>query len=63
MTGTFDDWGKTVRLDKVGDIFLKEVTLPKKERIYYKACIPFLLFLSFWHLSLLVTSKFSCCLA
>lgn len=36
VTGTFDDWGKTVRLDRVGDIFSKEVSLPAGEKIYYK---------------------------
>ena len=36
MTGTFDDWGKTVKLEKSGDIFEKEVTLPKSEKILYK---------------------------
>ncbi|CRG85275.1 hypothetical protein PISL3812_02380 [Talaromyces islandicus] len=28
VTGTFDDWGRTVRLEKKGDIFEKEVQLP-----------------------------------
>ncbi|KAL4979316.1 hypothetical protein BDW66DRAFT_111565 [Aspergillus desertorum] len=28
VTGTFDDWGKTIRLDRKGDIFEKEVHLP-----------------------------------
>jgi hypothetical protein len=36
VTGTFDDWGKTVKLDRVGDIFAKEVTLPAGEKIQYK---------------------------
>ncbi|KAJ5648299.1 Immunoglobulin E-set [Penicillium lividum] len=36
VTGTFDDWGKTVKLDRVGDIFAKEVSLPIGEKIYYK---------------------------
>ncbi|KAJ6005028.1 hypothetical protein N7540_012827 [Penicillium herquei] len=36
VTGTFDDWGKTVKLDRVGDIFAKEVSLPIKEKIQYK---------------------------
>ncbi|KAJ6093150.1 hypothetical protein N7486_008439 [Penicillium sp. IBT 16267x] len=35
VTGTFDDWGKTVKLDRVGDIFAKEVSLPI-EKIHYK---------------------------
>ena len=38
MTGTFDDWGKTVQLEKKGDIFEKEVEIPKAEKIYYKVC-------------------------
>ncbi|KAJ5808511.1 hypothetical protein N7474_009780 [Penicillium riverlandense] len=37
VTGTFDDWGKTVQLDRVGDIFLKEVSLPAtSDKIQYK---------------------------
>lgn len=36
MTGTFDDWGKTVKLDRVGDIFSKEVSVPTGKRIHYK---------------------------
>ena len=37
VTGTFDDWGKTVKLDKNGDIFEKLVSLPKtSEKIFYK---------------------------
>lgn len=48
VTGTFDDWGKTVRLDRVGDIFSKRVSLPTDKRIHYKACIySFLSFLTF----------------
>lgn len=39
VTGNFDDWGKTVRLDRVGDIFSKRVSLPTDKRIHYKACI------------------------
>ena len=38
VTGTFDDWGKTVKLDRVGDIFTKEVSLPTGNRIHYKVC-------------------------
>ena len=38
VTGTFDDWGKTVKLDRVGDSFAKEVDLPTGEKIQYKAC-------------------------
>lgn len=41
MTGTFDDWGKTVKLDRVGDIFKKEVSVPTGKRIHYKACLLF----------------------
>ncbi|KAJ5167856.1 uncharacterized protein N7482_003450 [Penicillium canariense] len=36
VTGTFDDWGKTVKLDRVGDLFAKEVALPAGEKIHYK---------------------------
>lgn len=37
VTGTFDDWGKTVKLDKKGDAFEKLVTLPKTdEKVFYK---------------------------
>ncbi|KAJ6166721.1 hypothetical protein N7470_002168 [Penicillium chermesinum] len=34
VTGTFDDWGKTVKLDRVGDVFEKEVTLPVEKTQY-----------------------------
>ncbi|KAL9109682.1 MAG: hypothetical protein Q9227_005720 [Pyrenula ochraceoflavens] len=37
VTGTFDDWAKSVKLEKVGDSFEKEVQLPKTdEKILYK---------------------------
>ena len=37
MTGTFDNWAKTVKLDKIGEAFEKTVELPKSdEKIYYK---------------------------
>ncbi|RAH50730.1 carbohydrate-binding module family 48 protein [Aspergillus brunneoviolaceus CBS 621.78] len=37
VTGTFDDWGKTVRLDRNGEVFEKEVELPAtEEKIQYK---------------------------
>lgn len=37
MTGTFDDWGKTVRLEKKGNAFEKLVRLPEAgQNIYYK---------------------------
>ncbi|MCJ1310047.1 hypothetical protein MMC25_003708 [Agyrium rufum] len=39
VTGTFDDWGKTVQLEKKGDLFEKTVDLPNaSEKIYYKVC-------------------------
>lgn len=41
VTGTFDDWGKTVRLDRVDDGFAKTVSLPI-EKVQYKAGLPFL---------------------
>lgn len=43
MTGTFDDWGATVRLDKKGDVFEKLVDLGQTNKpVYYKvrACVP-----------------------
>lgn len=37
VTGTFDDWGKSEQLNKVGDTWEKEVNLPSAdEKIYYK---------------------------
>ncbi|KAH6899639.1 hypothetical protein B0T10DRAFT_468263 [Thelonectria olida] len=37
VTGTFDDWTKSVKLDKIGDVFQKTVELPDASRkIYYK---------------------------
>ena len=37
VTGTFDDWGKSVQLNKVGDFWEKDVDLPKAdEKILYK---------------------------
>ncbi|KAJ5493281.1 hypothetical protein N7539_002027 [Penicillium diatomitis] len=36
VTGTFDDWGKTVKLDRVGDVFMKEVSLPADKKVQYK---------------------------
>jgi hypothetical protein len=37
VTGTFDDWGKTERLEPTDHGFEKEVSLPfSKEKIYYK---------------------------
>ena len=39
VTGTFDDWGKTEKLEKVGDVWEKEVQLPlADEKYYYKVC-------------------------
>jgi hypothetical protein len=34
VTGTFDDWGKTQKLEKVGDIWEKEVELPANDTKY-----------------------------
>ena len=40
VTGTFDDWAKSVKLEKKGDFFEKLVELPQAaEKIYYKVCI------------------------
>ncbi|KAL3466651.1 hypothetical protein BJX64DRAFT_284214 [Aspergillus heterothallicus] len=37
VTGTFDDWGKTVKLDQKGDVFEKEVHFPTaSEKIHFK---------------------------
>ncbi|KAJ5382617.1 Immunoglobulin E-set [Penicillium concentricum] len=36
VTGTFDDWGKTVKLDRVDDIFTKEVTISPIQKVHYK---------------------------
>lgn len=41
VTGTFDDWGKTVKLDRMGDIFEKKVSLSAtNEKIHYKVRDP-----------------------
>lgn len=37
MTGTFDNWSKSEKMEKVGDVFEKAVELPDtSEKIYYK---------------------------
>ena len=37
MTGTFDNWSKSEKMEKVGDKFEKSVDLPDtSEKIYYK---------------------------
>jgi hypothetical protein len=37
VTGTFDDWSKSEKLVKTGDVFMKDVTLPRAdEKFYYK---------------------------
>lgn len=37
VTGTFDDWSKSEKLVKTGDVFLKDVQLANAdEKIYYK---------------------------
>jgi hypothetical protein len=39
VTGTFDDWGKTQKLDKLSSgFFEKTVTLPSKDKVLYKVC-------------------------
>lgn len=45
MTGTFDDWAKSVKLEKKGDRFEKLLDLPQtEEKIFYKvrgvSCAP-----------------------
>lgn len=37
MTGTFDDWRKTVQLDNLDGLFQKSVELPKTHT-QYKVC-------------------------
>ena len=42
VTGTFDNWNKTQKLEKKGNVFEKEVSLPiAEEKIYYKVRILF----------------------
>jgi hypothetical protein len=37
VTGTFDNWSKSEKMEKVGDAFEKSVDLPDtSEKIYYK---------------------------
>ena len=37
MTGTFDDWAKSVKLDRNGETFEKRVDLPESvDKVYYK---------------------------
>lgn len=36
MTGTFDDWSKSVKLDRTGHAFEKTVPLPNDKKILYK---------------------------
>ncbi|KAL4800446.1 hypothetical protein BDV19DRAFT_353029 [Aspergillus venezuelensis] len=37
VTGTFDDWGKTIKLDQKGDIFEKQVHFPVTgEKVHFK---------------------------
>ena len=36
VTGTFDDWSKSVQLEKKGSSWEKHVDLPKAEKVYYK---------------------------
>jgi len=39
VTGTFDDWGNSEKLNKVGDTFEKEVQLSDASKnILYKVC-------------------------
>lgn len=38
MTGSFDDWKKTVQLEKEGGIFKKTVELPKAKVQYKVRC-------------------------
>lgn len=37
VTGTFDNWSKSEKMEKKGDAFVKDVELPDtSEKIYYK---------------------------
>lgn len=36
VTGTFDDWGKTQKLEKVDGVFEKTVDFENKDKILYK---------------------------
>lgn len=36
VTGTFDDWGKSVKLEKEDGVFVKQVELPLGQTISYK---------------------------
>ena len=39
MTGTFDDWAKSVKLERKGEGFEKLLELPEtEEKIFYKVC-------------------------
>lgn len=39
MTGTFDNWTKSVKLEKQGSVFQKTVDLKEPAgKIYYKVC-------------------------
>ncbi len=41
VTGTFDNWAKTTKLDKVGSAFEKTVDIPQSDdKILYKVCTP-----------------------
>lgn len=40
MTGTFDDWAGSVKLDKEGEGFAKRVELPLGQKISYKVRVP-----------------------
>jgi hypothetical protein len=49
VTGTFDDWGKTVKLEKKGDVYEKEVQLLKSdEKVYYKVRWNVIWFVEIW---------------
>jgi hypothetical protein len=39
VTGSFDNWKKTVELEKVGDVFEKRVELAMDKKILYKVCM------------------------
>jgi hypothetical protein len=36
VTGSFDNWARSIRLDKTGDGFAKSVSLPLDQKILYK---------------------------
>lgn len=38
VTGSFDDWGKSTKLNKEGDAFIATVSLPSEKILYKVRC-------------------------